>query len=147
MKKIMNYVVIPFWAQHFSTLRVDENVNQGRFRIGQLILETKVNNCFMIIAELTPSPKEEIQDISVKVTNALNMRIKQFNDGLICAGEFLNEVTILIVDANKDVNNSTCNMRLPSCGKCPATKIKGDEAHEALEQSHYEWLNAHRNLK
>lgn len=144
MKKIFGHLVIPFWAQHFSTLRVDENVLRGHFRIGQLILETKLSNCCVIIAKLTPAPKEEIQEIAFSCATIISYSINKYIEGLICASEFLNEITTAVVRANNDVNNSCCNMRLPQCKECPATKIKGDAEHEARELSHYEWLNANR---
>ena len=97
----------------------------------------------MIIAKLTPAPKEEIQEIASSCATTISYRTNQYIEGLICAGEFLNEITEAVVKANKDVNNSCCSMRLPQCKECPATKIKGDAEHEARELSHYEWLNAH----
>ena len=147
MKRILNYVIVPFWSQHFSTLRTDENVNHGYFRIGQLMLTTKINNCCVILAEVNAEPKNEIQSVATDMAGIIESRIDQYNQGLICAGEFIDSVYTALGNATTDANHSTCNMRLPSCGKCPAEKVKGDEAHEAREQSHYEWLNAHRNLR
>jgi hypothetical protein len=145
MKRIKNLLVVPFWAQHFSTLRTDENVNNGHFRIGQLILDTKINNCCMIVAQIVAEPKPEIQNLARELSGNLAYSIQQFEDGLVCAQQFINEVAFSIQNTLNDSQHSECMFRLPNCDKCPATKLVGDEAHEAHELSHYEWLNANRS--
>lgn len=147
MKRIKNTLVVPFWAQHFSTLRTDENVNHGYFRIGQLILETQVNNCLVIIAKITSEPKPEIQNLARELSGNLSYSIQQYKDGLVCAKQFIDEVTLYVANTANDAQHSECMFRLPTCGKCPATKLVGDAEHEARELSHYEWLNANRNSK
>jgi hypothetical protein len=145
MKRIKNTLVVPFWAQHFATLRTCENVNNGHFRIGQLILETQINNCMVIVAKITSEPKPEIQNLARELSGNLSYTIQQFEDGHVCAKQFIDEVAFSIQNTHNDSQHSECMFRLPTCGSCPSTKLVGDAEHEARELSHYEWLNANRS--
>ena len=147
MKRIMNTLVVPFWSDTFSKLRTDENVIAGHFRIGALTLETQFNSKAVIIAKVTGTLKPCIDTFATTLADNMSERISQYREGLICAGEFINEMTNESLDAHNSSCNSTCTMRQPWCDKfeCPAIKIAGTAKHEAQEAKHREFFESYDN--
>lgn len=135
--KLRNYIIIPFWSQHFSILHVDDNVKAGHFRIGQLMLKTKINNFLVITAEITESaPAKPITFYASNLATELKDFIHHYEEGLMCAGEFINQVYWAVDAAHNDADNSQCNMRITACDKmgCPAKKTPGSEKETARHE-------------
>jgi hypothetical protein len=108
MHRIKNTLVIPFWAQHFSTLRTDENVNAGFFRIG---------------------PRKDINFYAMELVSQLKDCIAKYEEGLLCTAQFINEAHYATEEAHDDAEYSKCAQRFSGCDSyaCPAVKPFGSE--------------------
>ena len=131
MKKVFNHLVIPFTDACFSRLRTDDNVNNGYFRIGRIILETRVNNSFVIIAKIVEDARtrRDIGFYADALVSELKEQIKNYEDGLICAANLLNEVAFSAEHYHDEAEHSECAARFSGCDNyaCPAVKVPGSE--------------------
>ena len=146
MKKVFGHLIVPCYDACFARLRTDDNVYNGFVRIGQLMLETKINNRFFIVAKITDKPAKvrDINWFAQGLVNDLKERITQYEEGLICAAEFLNEAVDSSDNWHDEAEHSSCRMRITHCDEycCPAVKAPGSEKETERQEQFIRDYNA-----
>ena len=125
-----NTLYIPFWDQAFDRLRTNSNVTAGHFRIGALLLETRIN-CFLFIAAtvIEDQSTQPIGNYANQLLGELKTACDLYESGLTCAAEFINEALLRAHTAHVNAEHSNCPMRIKSCDawECPAVSTPSRE--------------------
>jgi hypothetical protein len=72
---------------------------------------------------------KDINEFALELVKELKERTAQYEGGLLCAAEFVNEVQFQADKYHDAVEGSTCRNRITHCETycCPATKTPGSE--------------------
>lgn len=79
---------------------------------------------------------QAIDTHALELAKELRERTVQYENGLICAAEFLNEVLLLADKHHAAAQDSTCSNRIAHCDtyECPAVKTPGSEEDTAKHE-------------